>query len=112
MSQIRPTSMRYCLRTLMILLAVLPPLLAVAWWIIEPDPFGAVGAFGVAMVLALVPVAFLVGLHLTNLTLSRHQYTIGTILATLASSRFAGCHFGNTTTWAFFHKLVEADSRG
>lgn len=54
--------MRYRLRTLMILLAVLPPLLATGWWIVEPDPFGAWAAFVGIAILASIPALALVAI--------------------------------------------------
>jgi hypothetical protein len=51
--------MRFRIRTLMILLAVVPPVLAAGWWMVRLFPDTAVGiiAIGVAAVFPLVLIA-------------------------------------------------------
>ena len=58
--------MRYRLRTLMVLLAVLPPVLAVFWWIVEPDPFGAWAVFVGTAIFASIPALVLVAIASLN----------------------------------------------
>jgi hypothetical protein len=48
--------MRYRLRTLLILMAVLPPLLAVAWWVAAANPMLAI-----LLAIGYGPLALLVG---------------------------------------------------
>jgi hypothetical protein len=51
--------MRYHLRTLHILLAVLPPALAVGWWIVASDPTGVMAAFAASIFFGLTAFLFL-----------------------------------------------------